>query len=36
MEQAGFLPAQKQASGGAKYGWLQFLDKLEQVLARTD
>ena len=33
MEQAGFRPEQKQASGGARYGWAQFLDKLDGVLA---
>ena len=36
VEQAGFRPEQKQASGGAKVGWPQFLAKLEQVLARID
>jgi uncharacterized protein YndB with AHSA1/START domain len=36
MEQAGFRPDQKQAFGGAKAGWQQFLANLEQVLARTD
>ena len=36
MEQEGFRPDQKQAFGGAKAGWKQFLEKLEQVLARTD
>ena len=36
MEQAGFRPDQKQAFGGAHAGWSQFLDRLEQVLARTD
>jgi uncharacterized protein YndB with AHSA1/START domain len=35
MEQAGFRPEQKQAHGGAKHGWQQFLANLEQVLART-
>jgi hypothetical protein len=35
MEQAGFRPDQKQAFGGAKAGWKQFLDRLDQVLART-
>jgi uncharacterized protein YndB with AHSA1/START domain len=35
MEQVGFRPDQKQASGGAKYGWQQFFVKLEQVLERT-
>jgi uncharacterized protein YndB with AHSA1/START domain len=34
MEQKGFRPEQKQAFGGAKYGWQQFLTKLEQVLAQ--
>lgn len=33
MEQVGFRPDQKQAYGGAKAGWPQFLEKLEQVLA---
>ena len=36
MEQTGFRPDQKQAFGGAKVGWQQFLTKLDQVLARTD
>ena len=36
MEQTGFRPEQKQAFGGAKVGWQQFLGKLEQVLARID
>jgi uncharacterized protein YndB with AHSA1/START domain len=36
MEQQGFRPDQTQAYQGAKYGWPQFLAKLEQVLARTD
>jgi uncharacterized protein YndB with AHSA1/START domain len=36
MEQSGFKPEQKQASGGAKAGWQQFLTKLEQVLARAN
>ena len=36
MEQSGFRPEQKQASGGAKYGWQQFFAKLEQVLERID
>jgi uncharacterized protein YndB with AHSA1/START domain len=34
MEQVGFRPEQKQASGGAKYGWQQFFGKLEQLLGR--
>jgi uncharacterized protein YndB with AHSA1/START domain len=36
MEQSGFRPDQQQAYQGAKYGWSQFLAKLEQVLARVD
>jgi uncharacterized protein YndB with AHSA1/START domain len=36
LEQSGFRPDQKQAYGGAKYGWQQFLGKLEQVLARPE
>jgi uncharacterized protein YndB with AHSA1/START domain len=36
VEQAGFRPNQKQAFGGANQGWRQFLEKLEQVLARAD
>ena len=35
MEQVGFRPDQKQAYGGARHGWGQFLAKLEQVLAQT-
>jgi len=35
MEQAGFRPEQKQASGGAKFGWEKFLANLEEVLARS-
>ena len=34
MEQVGFRPEQKQASGGARHGWQQFFGKLEQLLAR--
>ena len=34
VEQAGFRPEQKQAFGGAKAGWSQFLGKLESLLAR--
>ena len=34
MEQAGFGPQQKQAYHGARAGWAQFLQKLEQVSAR--
>jgi uncharacterized protein YndB with AHSA1/START domain len=36
MEQTGFRPEQKQAYGGARAGWQQFLTKLEQVLARGE
>jgi uncharacterized protein YndB with AHSA1/START domain len=36
MEQVGFRPEQKQASGGARYGWEQFFTKLEGVLTRTE
>ena len=36
MEQEGFRPEQKQAFGGAHAGWKQFMEKLEQVLARPD
>lgn len=36
VEQTGFRPEQKQASGGARYGWQNFLGKLEEVLARPD
>ncbi|MFB2563208.1 SRPBCC domain-containing protein [Rhizobium sp. IMFF44] len=35
MEQIGFRPDQKQAYGGAKAGWRQFLERLEQVLAEV-
>lgn len=35
MEQEGFGPEQKQAYGGARHGWRQFFDRLEQVLARA-
>ncbi len=34
MEQAGFRPDQKQAFGGAHAGWKQFLENLENVVAR--
>jgi uncharacterized protein YndB with AHSA1/START domain len=33
VEQAGFRPEQKQAYGGAKLGWKQFLEKLQSLLA---
>jgi uncharacterized protein YndB with AHSA1/START domain len=36
MEQSGFRPDQKQAFGGARIGWKQFLGKLEQLLAQLD
>ena len=36
MEQTGFRPDQKQAFGGAKLGWQQFLGKLEELAARLD
>jgi uncharacterized protein YndB with AHSA1/START domain len=36
MEQSGFRPDQKQARGGATYGWQEFYGKLEQLLGRMD
>lgn len=36
MEQVGFRPDQKQASGGARAGWQAFFARLEEVLAGTD
>ena len=36
MEQTGFRPEQKQASGGARIGWQKFFGKLEQLLERVD
>ncbi len=36
MEQSGFRPDQKQASGGARMGWAAFLEKLDGVLDRPD
>jgi uncharacterized protein YndB with AHSA1/START domain len=36
MEQAGFKPDQTQAYMGAKAGWRNFLEKLEQVVAREN
>ena len=36
MEQSGFGRDQRQAYGGARSGWPQFFEKLEQVLARTE
>jgi uncharacterized protein YndB with AHSA1/START domain len=35
MEQSGFRADQKQAYGGAKFGWQKFFDRLEQVLEKT-
>jgi uncharacterized protein YndB with AHSA1/START domain len=32
MEQSGFRPDQKQAYGGAKYGWQNFFGGLERLL----
>jgi uncharacterized protein YndB with AHSA1/START domain len=34
MDQAGFKPDQTQAFMGAKAGWRNFLEKLEQIVAR--
>ncbi|HVU14391.1 MAG TPA: SRPBCC domain-containing protein [Phototrophicaceae bacterium] len=36
VEQAGFRSDQKQALGGAKFGWEKFLGNLEQTLARLE
>jgi len=36
VEQSGFRPSQKQAYGGARAGWQEFLGKLEEVVARQD
>jgi uncharacterized protein YndB with AHSA1/START domain len=36
MEQVGFRPGQKQAYGGAKAGWQQFLTRLEQVVGNLE
>ncbi len=36
VEQAGFRPDQRQAFGGARQGWQQFVSKLEEVVARPD
>lgn len=35
MEQVGFRPDQKQALGGATFGWTQNLANLEQAVARA-
>ena len=34
MEQSGFRPDQEQAYQGAKYGWNNFFNSLDQVLAK--
>ena len=34
MEQSGFRPDQEQAYQGAKYGWQNFFNTLEQVMAK--
>lgn len=36
MEQTGFRPEQKQALGGARYGWQEHLANLEKAVARLD
>ena len=36
VEQSGFQPGQAQAYGGAKIGWRNFFDRLEQVVARPE
>jgi uncharacterized protein YndB with AHSA1/START domain len=36
MEQSGFRPEQRQAFGGARMGWQQFLERLEQSLAGAE
>jgi uncharacterized protein YndB with AHSA1/START domain len=36
MEQSGFRSDQVQNFEGAKYGWRNFLEKLEALLARTE
>jgi uncharacterized protein YndB with AHSA1/START domain len=36
MDQTGFRPDQKQALGGAKYGWGGHFDRLERLLAGMD
>ncbi|MCA1442853.1 SRPBCC domain-containing protein [Ensifer sp. IC4062] len=36
VEQSGFRPEQRQAYGGAKAGWQQFLANLERALAQMD
>ncbi|MBS0277671.1 MAG: SRPBCC domain-containing protein [Proteobacteria bacterium] len=34
VEQSGFRPDQKQAYGGAKFGWQKFLENLDRVAER--
>ena len=36
VEQTGFRPDQKQAYGGARAGWREFLEKVERVVGRGD
>lgn len=36
MEQTGFRPDQKQALGGARYGWQEHLANLEKAVARME
>ena len=36
VQQTGFRPDQKQAYGGARAGWREFLEKLEGVVGRGD
>lgn len=36
MEQSGFRPEQKQAAGGARFGWQKFFGNLEALLARDE
>jgi uncharacterized protein YndB with AHSA1/START domain len=36
VEQSGFAPDQRQAYGGARAGWQQFLGKLEELLGRSE
>ena len=36
VEQTGFRPTQRQAFGGARAGWQQFLARLEEVAGRQD
>ncbi len=35
IEQSGFQPDQKQALGGARYGWKTMSDRLVELLGRT-